>query len=112
MAAARLAMKGHEVKSVHDGAQAVEVARQQQPQLILLDIGLPTLNGYEVAKKIRQQEGGATVVLVAVTGWGQEEDKRLAVEAGFDRHLTKPVNPSAVEDLLASMAFPSGKAGT
>ena len=107
-----LAMKGHEVRSVHDGAQAVEAARQYQPQLALLDIGLPTLNGYEVAKRIRQQQGGERMALVAVTGWGQEEDKRLAVEAGFDWHLTKPVDPSDIDDLLVSMAFSSVKAVT
>jgi len=107
-----LAMKGHEVRSVHDGAQAVELAARYQPQLILLDIGLPTLNGYEAAKQIRQHQGGEKVVLVAVTGWGQEEDKRLAVEAGFDRHLTKPIDPSAIEDLLAGMALSSAKTGT
>ena len=100
------------MRSVHDGAQAVEAARQYQPQLALLDIGLPTLNGYEVAKRIRQQQGGERMALVAVTGWGQEEDKRLAVEAGFDWHLTKPVDPSDIDDLLVSMAFSSVKAVT
>ncbi len=69
----------------------------------MLDIGMPGLNGYEAARLIRRQPGGAGVLLVAATGWGQEEDKRRAAEAGFDHHLTKPVAPATLEELLASL---------
>ena len=66
---------------------------------MLLDIGLPKLNGYEAAQQIRKHDWGKDIVLVAMTGWGQEEDKRRAIEAGFDQHLTKPMNPDAIDDL-------------
>ncbi|QJW93542.1 ATP-binding response regulator [Frigoriglobus tundricola] len=96
-----LALMGHEVVTVHDGLAAVESAGAFRPEVILLDIGMPRLNGYEAARRIREQVGGKSVLLVALTGWGQEEDKRRAAEAGFDRHFTKPVAPDALEKLLA-----------
>jgi signal transduction histidine kinase/ActR/RegA family two-component response regulator len=93
-----LRLRGHDARAAHDGEQALEVARAFRPQVALLDIGMPRLNGYDVARRIREEPWGAGVLLVALTGWGQAEDKRRAVEAGFDRHYTKPVNP---EDLMA-----------
>jgi CheY-like chemotaxis protein len=72
-----------------------------RPDVVLLDIGLPKLNGYEVAQRIRQQRGADRVALVAVTGWGQQEDRRRAMEAGFDHHLTKPVELAELMRLLA-----------
>lgn len=92
---------GHEVHIAHDGLEAVEVAATRQPDLILLDIGLPTLNGYEVARRIRAEQRHRGVTLVAMTGWGQEEDRRLAEEAGFDAHLIKPVDFAALAPLLS-----------
>ena len=71
-----------------------------RPSLILLDIGMPRMNGYEAARRIRQENWGNDVVLVAMTGWGQEEDKRRAIDAGFDHHMTKPIDPDRVERLL------------
>ena len=77
--------------------------------MVLLDIGLPRLNGYEAAGRIREQPWGRDMVLVALTGWGQEEDKRRAREAGFDHHLTKPVDPAALEKLLSRLDPRAGR---
>ena len=71
--------------------------------MVLLDIGLPGMDGYEVARRLRQQPGCRSMLLVAVTGWGQEEDRRRSHEAGFDRHLVKPVEPKDLTDLLAAL---------
>ena len=99
-----LRLMGNEVHTAHDGLQAVEVALELQPDLALLDIGMPKLNGYETCQRIRAQSGGRKVLLVALTGWGQDEDIRRSHLAGFDRHLVKPVEPAALEKLLGSMA--------
>ncbi|WP_290659820.1 ATP-binding protein [Aquabacterium sp.] len=95
-----LSLQGHQVRSAGDGMTALHLAGEFLPELILLDIGLPKLNGYEVAKLIRQQPWGANMLLVAVTGWGQAQDKQSANEAGFDRHLTKPVDPQDLMSIL------------
>jgi CheY-like chemotaxis protein len=95
-----LRLMGNEVRTVHDGIQAVEEAATFRPDVILLDIGMPRLNGYDTARRIREQGWSEGTVLVALTGWGQEEDKRRASEAGFDRHVTKPVNPADLEQLI------------
>jgi CheY-like chemotaxis protein len=97
-------MGGNEVRTVHDGVQAVEEAEAFRPDLILLDIGMPRMNGYEAARKIRQQSWGQETVLVALTGWGQEEDRRQAAEAGFNRHFTKPVDPLEIEKLVVGLS--------
>jgi PAS domain S-box-containing protein len=104
-----LQMAGHDIQTAHDGLAAVQAAATFRPDVALLDIGMPKMNGYQAARHIREQEWGKNMVLVALTGWGQEEDKRRATEAGFDHHLTKPVAPSALEKLLAvfSRAFHS-----
>ena len=96
-----LRRKGNEIRTAHDGIEAVEVAESFRPELVLLDIGLPRLNGYEVARRIRQQPWGRELTLVALTGWGQDEDRRLSHEAGFDFHLVKPVDLAVLERLLA-----------
>jgi CheY-like chemotaxis protein/two-component sensor histidine kinase len=83
--------EGHEVRTAHDGRTALVAAAEFDPAVILLDIGLPEINGYDVARELRKRNGNH-VGLVAMTGWGGEEDKRRAKESGFDRHLTKPVN--------------------
>jgi CheY-like chemotaxis protein len=95
-----LRLAGHEVHSVHDGQEAVEAAGWFRPDLALLDIGMPKLNGLQAARHIRERQWGRQMVLVAITGWGQDEDKRRATEAGFDHHLTKPVDPAALETFL------------
>jgi CheY-like chemotaxis protein len=92
---------GHEILIVNDGASAVREAERFQPNIALLDIGMPHLSGYEVARQIRAAPWGLAMRLIAATGWGQEKDKKLAEEAGFDAHLTKPIN---FKDLLALIA--------
>ena len=98
-----LQLIGHEVEIAYDGMGALEAAAVFRPDAMLLDIGLPKMNGYEVARAIRQQPWGKQLMLVAITGWGQEEDKRRALEAGCNYHLTKPVDPDKLEKLLSEM---------
>jgi signal transduction histidine kinase len=98
--AALFRMLGNEVRTAYDGLEAVQVAATYRPQLAVLDIGMPRLNGYDAARRIREQAQERKLVLVALTGWGQESDRRRAAEAGFDRHLTKPVTPEALLELL------------
>jgi len=103
-----LGIMGMEVRMAYDGLEAVETAAAFNPDVVLLDIGLPKLNGYEVTRRIREQPWGKDMVLVAVTGWGQEEDRRRSREAGFNAHMVKPVDPAALERLLAGLkATPS-----
>ena len=97
-----LNMTGNETLTVHDGQAALDAADRHRPEVVLLDIGLPGLNGYEVARRIRDQPWGKNIVLIALTGWGQEEDRRRSQEAGFDGHLVKPVNYLALMTLLGS----------
>src|SRR6185503_17471524 len=100
-----LSLAGNETHTAYDGLEAIEAAAAFKPDVILLDIGLPKLNGYEVARKIREQPWGQTVVLVALTGWGQEEDRRRSQDAGFNYHLTKPIDPLTLTDLLARLSL-------
>ncbi len=96
-----LELGGHEVHTAHDGVEAVEMAGRILPELILLDLGLPRLNGFEAARQIRKTPGGKAIVLAALTGLGQEDDRRRSEEAGFDVHLIKPVDPEALDSVLA-----------
>jgi CheY-like chemotaxis protein len=98
-----LRLKANEIRTAYDGIEAVKVAETFRPELVLLDIGLPKLNGYDVARRIRQQPWGRDVILVALTGWGQDEDRRRSQEAGFNFHIVKPVELSALEKLLAGL---------
>ena len=98
-----LGIMGMEVRTAYDGLEAVEMAAAFNPDVALLDIGLPKLNGYEAARRIREQPWGKDMVLVAVTGWGQEEDRRRSQEAGFNAHLVKPVDPAALQQMLAAL---------
>ena len=95
-----LDMIGMEARSVHDGNAAVQAALAFSPDLVLLDIGLPGMSGYDVARAMRAQPQLAGITLVALTGWGAEDDRRRAKDAGFDHHLTKPVDLSVLEDML------------
>jgi two-component system CheB/CheR fusion protein len=92
---------GHECRMAYDGPRALEEARTWQPEVILLDIGMPEMDGYEVARRLREQQGSRGMVLVAMTGYGQEEDRRRAREAGFDYHMVKPVRVEDLDELLA-----------
>jgi PAS domain S-box-containing protein len=93
---------GNEVGTAYDGEQAVEAAESMRPDVVLLDLGMPRLNGYDVCRRIRQKPWGQRVLLIAQTGWGQEEDIRRTLEAGFNYHMVKPVDPAALSRLLAS----------
>jgi signal transduction histidine kinase/ActR/RegA family two-component response regulator len=96
--------QGHATKISHDGASAISTARTFVPDVVFMDIGLPVMNGYEVVKSLRELPEFANVHFAAVTGWGQDEDRRKAREAGFDSHFTKPLSPAVLEALLASVA--------
>jgi len=98
-----LRLRGHEVYSAPNGALALETAVRHMPEVALLDIGMPLLDGYEVARRIRAQEWGKAVTLVALTGWGQESDRRRSQEAGFDTHLVKPLDLEKLTALLARL---------
>ena len=96
-----LELDGHEVSIVHDGVAALERVGTFAPDVVLLDIGLPGLDGYEVARRLRQRPEGADLRLVALTGYGQASDRQRSREAGFDAHLVKPVEIDALRDLLS-----------
>jgi signal transduction histidine kinase/two-component SAPR family response regulator len=98
-----LRLTGNDVREAYDGQQAVDAVRDFQPHVVLLDIGMPKLNGYEAARTIRAEAGGKHPVLVALTGWGQESDRRQSRDAGFDCHLVKPVEPNTLMKLLADI---------
>jgi signal transduction histidine kinase/ActR/RegA family two-component response regulator len=95
-----LEMLGHEVSSAHDGLEALEAAKRSKPELIFMDLGMPRMNGYDAARLIRSAPECDGVVLVALTGWGQEEDRRRSYEAGFDHHIVKPIDFAVVEKIL------------
>ena len=96
-------MTGHETFTAADGPAALEAMERHRPEVVLLDIGLPTMNGYEVCRRAREQPWGNDMVIIALTGWGQEEDRRKSREAGFDGHLVKPVEYAALNALLDSL---------
>jgi len=98
-----LSMMGHETRTAHDGEAAVSTAEAFRPRVVLLDIGLPKLNGYEVAQRIRQEKWGESMFLVAVTGWGQDEDRQRSEDVGMDLHMVKPVEPAALDRVLAGL---------
>jgi DNA-binding response OmpR family regulator len=98
-----LEMCGFEVMTACDGGAALEIAMKFRPRFVLLDIGLPSLDGYEVARRLRAETGLESTTLIAITGYGDEEARRLSREAGFDSHLVKPVNPAV---LLATISRP------
>ena len=94
----------HDVRPAYDGPTAVQAAVDYQPDVVFLDIGLPGLNGYEVAKQIRQHPGLQSVVLVALSGYGQDSDRQTSLQAGFNHHLVKPVRFEQLQQILASVS--------
>ena len=98
-----LAFLGNDVRVAQDGVEAVKTARRFAPNVTIMDLNMPRMDGYEAARQIRQTLG-PDVMLVALTGWGQDEDKRRSKEAGFDHHLTKPPDPEVLERLIAECA--------
>ena len=98
-----LELLGHHVRVVHDGAVALEAARANPPDIMLIDIGLPGMNGYQIAEAVRSDPSLKHLVLVALTGYGQPEDKARAIGAGFDYHLVKPVDLDALDELVTRL---------
>jgi CheY-like chemotaxis protein len=101
-----LELGGSDVQVAHDGLAALAIAETLRPDIIFLDIGMPQMDGYEVARRIRSTTSLDGVLLVALTGWGQEDDRRRSAEAGFDVHLVKPVEPTALETVLTHSKLP------
>ena len=99
-----LKIMGNEVRTAHDGLEAIEKAQEYLPNVILLDLGMPKLNGYDVCRRIREQPWGAKMDIIALTGWGQAEDRQRTKEAGFDHHLVKPVDVARLKELLDEAA--------
>ena len=98
-----LKLAGQDVRVAYDGPTALRQAIDFRPELILLDIGMPVMDGYEVCRRLRRQSGLDQATVVALTGWGQDEDRRRSHEAGFDHHMVKPVEPGALERLLEEL---------
>jgi CheY-like chemotaxis protein len=98
-----LRLTGNEVQTAYDGIVGVEAAERFKPQVVLFDIGMPKLNGYDACRRIRREAWGKSLVLIAMTGWGQDEDRRRTLEAGFDAHMVKPVDPTALDRLIAKL---------
>jgi CheY-like chemotaxis protein/anti-sigma regulatory factor (Ser/Thr protein kinase) len=98
-----LQLAGHDVQIAGNGMEALRVAADFKPDVALLDLGMPGLSGFDVARRIRDSAWGSDMVLVALTGWGQDEDRKQSAEAGFDHHLTKPIAPEAIESLIAGL---------
>ena len=105
-----LRLVGHEVRIAYDGQQAIDMAEAFRPALALIDIGMPRLNGYETARRLRAKPYGETMLLIALTGWGQADDRNRSLAAGFDHHIVKPVDPSMLERMLAAPAKKKGPA--
>jgi PAS domain S-box-containing protein len=103
-----LGLSGNDVATAYDGLEALEVAERLRPDVVLLDIGMPKLNGYETCRRIRAEPWGQRMVLIALTGWGQEQDRRRTGDAGFDAHVVKPVDPNALLTLLGQLPQPPG----
>jgi CheY-like chemotaxis protein len=102
-----LSMSGHDTEMAHDGLGAIAAAAAFRPDVVFLDIGMPSVDGHETARRIREQPWGKDMVLVALTGWGQAEDRRKSREAGFNHHLVKPADPTVVAELLSKLPLVS-----
>jgi len=107
-----LEITGNKTYMAHDGLEAVEAIEKHRPQVVLLDIGLPTLDGHEVCRRVREQPWGKDIVMIALTGWGQADDLRKSEEAGFNGHLVKPVDYDKLLELLESLSKPAIGRGT
>ena len=108
MLSASITALGHDVRRIYEGPQATDAAASFRPQLVFLDLGMPKVGGHEVARQIRAQDWGSGILLVALTGWGQDEDRRRSKEAGFDHHLVKPAELDEIARLCAQAASVPG----
>jgi two-component system CheB/CheR fusion protein len=102
-----LRVAGHQVETAHSGTEALEVVAAHNPDAVILDIGLPGLDGYQVAREIRKRPNNRDVLLIALSGYGMDEDRRRAFQAGFNHHVTKPPDPNVIEELLAAPPLPA-----
>jgi len=102
---------GQDTRIAYDGITAIDAVAQFRPQLVILDLGMPLLDGYEVARRLRALPNGAALTLIAVTGWGQSTDRQRALQAGFDHHLVKPVSEMVLRELLTATAAAAAAAG-
>jgi CheY-like chemotaxis protein len=100
-----LKLTGHETHTALDGEAALTAAQETKPDVVLLDIGMPKLNGYDACRKIRSETWGKNMILIAQTGWGQEDDRRRTEEAGFDGHVVKPVDPDDLMKMVARLSL-------
>ena len=107
-----LTLLGNEVRTAHDGVEAVETAEAAKPEVILMDVGMPRLNGFDATRRIRALPGGRTVKIFALTGWGQKGDRSRSREAGCDGHLVKPVDFDELEKLLRDLGPGGGQSPT
>jgi CheY-like chemotaxis protein len=98
-----LELMGHEVRLAHDGPSALQISTEFRPDVALIDVGLPGMSGFEVARRIREQPELRHMMLIAQTGWGREEDREESHEAGFDHHLAKPIDHQLLEKILAGL---------
>ena len=98
-----LQMLGFHTVTAHDGAEALEIVRSWRPSLVLMDIGMPKMNGLEAAREMRKLPGGERLTLIALSGWGQHEDRRRSGDAGFDHHFVKPVDVEALVELIRQL---------
>ena len=98
-----LSLSGHDTRMAYDGLEAIDTAAAFRPDVVFLDIGMPALDGHETARRMRAQPWGKHLVLIALTGWGQTEDRRRSKDAGFNHHLVKPADPEMVSRLIASL---------
>jgi CheY-like chemotaxis protein len=98
-----LKLIGVEVRTAYSGPEALKVCTTFRPQVILLDIGMPEMNGHEVARRLRKDPESAGITIVALTGWGQDEDRQLSQDAGFDHHLVKPLEFATLQTMLSSL---------
>jgi CheY-like chemotaxis protein len=100
-----LRLEGHEVRMAHDAPAALEIAQLFRPEVAILDIGLPKIDGYELGRRLRDQVKDGKILLIALTGYGQAADRRRSREVGFDHHVVKPVDPVALQELIARSLF-------
>jgi CheY-like chemotaxis protein len=104
MLATLFRLKGNPVRLAEDGEEALKVAEQFLPDVVLLDLGMPKLNGYDACRRMREQPWGQKMIIIALTGWSRDEDRQRTTEAGFDHHLVKPIRPLHLLEVIAELA--------